>query len=453
MFSDLAQKLIRLLLKKISRVGKTAFYACRKAIWGKYFLNLLLFQTLSQIFAKFFQTSGKITSAGLSKLLSTSPEEQFESITFSGRNMISRIFLDIARKLFGIWAIKNWQSCRNSILRVLSNIFREKIMIDSWSGVINDRTVVEKTSVRLSKKTSKSAREHFEENNFSSRNMIWECFWISRENSLDFGQESFDRVVDAAFYVSEDHFEENFCSGKNMTPRKVLDLARKLFRLWARNNCQSYRKYILLVPTKNWNEKKRCLKNQNFLNVFGSCAKSDRTFDNKISAKLSKLHSTCPQKPFDVITFLNLLFFQIHFQIFVNIFFQTFDKITCSGMLKLLSRSPEDRFENFVWNKHKWKRNLTGLGKMISTNPNPTFKEINDCFPISRIICSYIRQEDFSRFVKLHFRCPEEIFEDSFRLIITLMNFLDFVRKLLGHLSKTLQQGCQNCIKNKYTCG
>ena len=65
LFSDLTQKLIWLLLKNFGRVVKTAFYACRKAIWGKYFLNLLLLQTLSQIFAKLFQTSGKITSAGL----------------------------------------------------------------------------------------------------------------------------------------------------------------------------------------------------------------------------------------------------------------------------------------------------------------------------------------------------------------------------------------------------
>ena len=90
-----------------------------------------------------------------------------------------------------------------------------------------------------------------------------------------------------------------------------------------------------------------------------------------------------------------LVIFSNSFSDFCEHFFQTSDKITCAGLSKLLSTSPEDRFEDFVWNKHRskrifatstkmvptfGKRSSTALPKLISSGPKQYFDEENKNF-------------------------------------------------------------------------
>ena len=104
LFSDLAQKLIQLLLKKFGRVVKTASYACRKTIWGKYFLNLLLFQTLSQIFATLFQTFGRKLLLGCWNCFLRLRRNILRETFFCRTKIILGLILARAQKLSRLWA-------------------------------------------------------------------------------------------------------------------------------------------------------------------------------------------------------------------------------------------------------------------------------------------------------------------------------------------------------------
>ena len=67
---------------------------------------------------------------------------------------------------------------------------------------------------------------------------------------------------------------------------------------------------------------------------------------------LSKVPFRCPATPFEVNTSFNKLKLNIYFQNFANRF-ETIGERLSKDFSKMLSTSPEERFEDYLGKKHK----------------------------------------------------------------------------------------------------